>query len=71
MFAGAGTFPSSAENIAAGHRGARPACRAWMRSSSHRAAILTGAYTHIGGGFALGGPFRRYYVMELGALAGS
>lgn len=66
LFAGSGAFSATGENIAAGQRSPRGVCRAWMRSSGHRANILNGAFTHVGGGFAFGGPYGRYYVMELG-----
>ena len=58
------------ENIAAGPRGPRSVCRAWMRSPSHHANILKPGYTHIGAGFASGGRYRRYFVMDLGRAAG-
>jgi uncharacterized protein YkwD len=70
IFAGRGAFSMTGENIAAGHRGARAACRSWMRSPSHHANILTPGYTHIGAGFASGGRYRRYFVMDLGRAAG-
>jgi uncharacterized protein YkwD len=66
LFAGSGAFTATGENIAAGQRSAGGVCRAWMGSSGHRANILNGAFTHVGGGFAFGGPYGRYYVMELG-----
>ena len=55
-------FVAIGENIAAGQRTARAACRAWMNSSGHRAVML-GPYNRIGGGFARGGPYRRYFVL--------
>ena len=55
-------FTYIGENIAAGYRSARAACRGWMRSAGHRANILERGYTSIGGGFARGGPYRRYFV---------
>ena len=66
LFAGSGAFTATGENIAAGQRSAGGVCRSWMKSSGHRANILNGAFTHVGGGFAFGGPYRRYYVMVLG-----
>jgi uncharacterized protein YkwD len=70
MFAGRRTFAIIGENIAAGQRGTQSVCRAWMHSPTHRSNILRPGYTHVGGGFASGGPYRRYYVMELGRARG-
>ena len=70
IFAGRGAFSMTGENIAAGPRGPRSVCRAWMRSPSHHANILKPGYTHIGAGFASGGRYRRYFVMDLGRAAG-
>lgn len=64
--AGRRAFSATGENIGAGYRGARSACKAWMRSSGHRANILKPGYTHIGGGFSSGGRYGRYYVLDLG-----
>ncbi len=55
-------FSFVGENIAAGYSSVAAACRGWMNSSGHRANILGDEYTHIGGGFARGGPYGRYYV---------
>ncbi len=66
LFAGSGAFTATGENIAAGQRSAGGVCQAWMQSPGHRDNILNGAFTHVGGGFAFGGPYGRYYVMELG-----
>ena len=49
------------ENLAFGQDSAAAACRAWMRSSGHRANIL-GRYNRIGLGFWPGGEWGRYYV---------
>lgn len=55
-------FSFIGENISAGYDSVAAACRGWMRSSGHRRNILDADYTHIGGGFARGGPYGRYYV---------
>jgi uncharacterized protein YkwD len=64
---GGAAFSMIGENIAAGQPGARSTCRSWMQSEGHRANILNPAFTNIGGGFAMGGPYSRYYVMVLGS----
>lgn len=61
-----GTFVAVGENIAAGFRSVRGACRGWMRSKGHRENMLRRGWTHIGTGFALGGPYGRYYVQVFG-----
>jgi uncharacterized protein YkwD len=55
-------FSFVGENIAAGYPSPQASCRGWMNSSGHRANILDPDYTHIGAGFARGGPYGRYYV---------
>jgi uncharacterized protein YkwD len=57
------------ENIAAGYRTVRSACRGWMKSSGHRENILNPDYEAIGGGYALGprGPF---FVQDFAFRAG-
>ena len=70
MFAGRGTFSTTGENLAAGQRGAASACRVWMHSGPHRTNVLNPRFTHVGGGFAPGGRYGRYYVMDLGRLRG-
>jgi len=55
------------ENIAAGYRSAASACEGWMSSAGHRRNILDSSFTNIGGGFASGGPYGRYYVQVFGA----
>ena len=59
-------FTFVGENIAAGYRSAATACRGWMHSSGHRRNVLDPDYTHIGAGFARGGPYGRYYVQVFG-----
>lgn len=54
------------ENIGAGYRTSRAACRAWFRSSGHRANILDPDYTSIGTGYAFGGRYGRYYTQVFG-----
>lgn len=62
IFDGQHEFSFIGENIAAGYPSAHATCRGWMNSSGHRANILDSDYTHIGAGFARGGPYGRYYV---------
>jgi uncharacterized protein YkwD len=57
-----GRYTFVGENIAAGYGSARAACVGWMHSAGHRANILDPGYTMIGGGFARGGSYGRYYV---------
>jgi len=61
-----GHYRAVGENIAAGQRGPRALCRAWMHSPGHRENILRPGFNQLGGGFASGGPYRRYYVLTLG-----
>lgn len=70
VFDRAGRFVALGENIAGGYTTPASACRGWMRSSGHRRNILNPAYTHVGGGFARGGPYRRYYVQVFGTPGG-
>lgn len=60
-------FAFVGENIAAGYPSAAAACEGWMRSAGHRANILRSGYTSIGGGFARGGEYGRYYVQVFGS----
>jgi uncharacterized protein YkwD len=62
MFDNERRFTFVGENIAAGYTSVHRACGGWMRSAGHRANILGGNYTHVGGGYATGGPYRSYYV---------
>ncbi|MET0304932.1 MAG: CAP domain-containing protein [Solirubrobacterales bacterium] len=66
IFDRAGRFTYLGENIAAGQGSAASACDSWMGSAGHRANILNPEFTHIGGGFAAGRPYRRYYVQVFG-----
>jgi uncharacterized protein YkwD len=66
-----GRFAFVGENIGAGYRSVAAACRGWMNSAGHRENILDSDYTHIGGGFARGGPYGRYYVQVFAALSSS
>ena len=58
------------ENIGAGYRTGRVACRKWMASPDHRANILNPAYKAFGAGFAEGGSFGTYYVLVFGTPIG-
>jgi uncharacterized protein YkwD len=61
-----GRFRLVGENIAAGYPSVAAACAGWMRSAGHRANILRAGYAAIGGGFARGGEYGRYYVQVFG-----
>lgn len=69
IFDKAHRFTFIGENIAAGYGSAAEACRGWMNSPGHRGNILNPDYTHIGGGFATGGPYDRYYVQVFAATS--
>ena len=69
IFDGAGRFAFVGENIGAGYRSVAAACTGWVDSSGHRRNILDSDYTHVGGGFARGGPYGRYYVQVFAALS--
>jgi len=68
MFDPDGRFTFIGENIAAGYPSVHAACVGWMHSPGHRANILRSGFTHIGGGFARGGPYHVYYVQVFGSL---
>ncbi|MEV1065632.1 CAP domain-containing protein [Streptomyces sp. NPDC050263] len=55
------------ENIACGQRSAAEVVEGWMNSPGHRANILKPAFTHIGVGFAGGGPSGTYWTQLFGA----
>lgn len=55
------------ENIACGQRSAAEVVRGWMDSPGHRANILAPAFTHMGVGFAGGGPAGTYWTQLFGA----
>ncbi|MFH8283372.1 CAP domain-containing protein [Streptomyces antibioticus] len=55
------------ENIACGQRTAAEVVEGWMNSPGHRANILKPAFTHIGVGFAGGGPSGTYWTQLFGA----
>ncbi|NBM16973.1 CAP domain-containing protein [Streptomyces sp. GC420] len=54
------------ENIACGQRSAAEVVRGWMDSPGHRANILRAGFTHIGVGFAGGGPAGTYWTQLFG-----
>ena len=58
-------FWACAENIAAGYRTAEAVFQAWMRSSGHRANLLSPDFTEIGIGYAEGGRYRYYWTVNL------
>ncbi|OQR61206.1 stress protein [Streptomyces maremycinicus] len=55
------------ENIACGQRSPAEVTAGWMNSPGHRANILKPAFTHIGVGFAGGGPSGTYWTQLFGA----
>jgi uncharacterized protein YkwD len=58
---------SVGENIACGQRSAAEVVDGWMNSPGHRANILRPGFTHIGVGFAGGGPAGTYWTQLFGA----
>ncbi|MET7596849.1 CAP domain-containing protein [Streptomyces sp. NPDC005481] len=57
---------SVGENIACGQRFPTEVVRGWMNSPGHRANILKPAFTHLGVGFAGGGPAGTYWTQLFG-----
>lgn len=55
------------ENIAAGYLNAQAAVDAWMDSPGHRRNILNPDFEEAGIGYAEGGTYQRWYVMDYGA----
>ncbi|MDH6220939.1 CAP domain-containing protein [Streptomyces pseudovenezuelae] len=55
------------ENIACGQRSPAEVVEGWMNSPGHRANILKPDFTHIGIGFAGGGPSGTYWTQLFGA----
>ncbi|MGF0173966.1 CAP domain-containing protein [Streptomyces sp. Marseille-Q5077] len=58
---------SIGENIACGQRSSGEVVEGWMNSPGHRANILKRDFTHIGIGFAGGGPAGTYWTQLFGA----
>ncbi|WP_328430874.1 CAP domain-containing protein [Streptomyces sp. NBC_00453] len=58
---------SIGENIACGQRSPAEVVDGWMNSPGHRANILKPDFTHIGIGFAGGGPAGTYWTQLFGA----
>ncbi|MFE4061035.1 CAP domain-containing protein [Streptomyces sp. NPDC059096] len=54
------------ENIACGQRSPREVVQGWMDSPGHRANILDQGFTHLGVGFADGGPAGTYWTQLFG-----
>lgn len=55
------------ENIACGQRTPAEVVRGWMNSPGHRANILKPDFTHLGVGYATGGPAGTYWTQLFGA----
>ncbi|MER5784159.1 CAP domain-containing protein [Streptomyces mobaraensis] len=60
---------SIGENIACGQRSPAEVVEGWMNSPGHRANILTPSFTHLGTGFAGGGPAGTYWTQLFGGAA--
>lgn len=60
------TRRSIGENIACGQRSAAEVVEGWMNSPGHRANILKPGFTHIGVGYAGGGPAGTYWTQLFG-----
>ncbi|TCR16450.1 CAP domain-containing protein [Streptomyces sp. BK205] len=60
------TRRSIGENIACGQRSAAEVVEGWMNSPGHRANTLKPGFTHIGVGFAGGGPAGTYWTQLFG-----
>ncbi|MET8979604.1 CAP domain-containing protein [Streptomyces sp. NPDC004539] len=58
---------SIGENIACGQRSPAEVVEGWMNSPGHRANILKADFTHLGVGFAGGGPSGTYWTQLFGA----
>ncbi|WP_171166646.1 CAP domain-containing protein [Streptomyces sp. I05A-00742] len=63
------THRSTGENIACGQRSPAEVVEGWMNSPGHRANILTPGFTHLGVGFAGGGPAGTYWTQLFGGSA--
>ncbi|MFE0255851.1 CAP domain-containing protein [Streptomyces sp. NPDC059010] len=61
------TRRSIGENIACGQRSPAEVVEGWMNSPGHRANILKPDFTHLGIGFAGGGPAGTYWTQLFGA----
>ncbi|MDC0769804.1 CAP domain-containing protein [Streptomyces sp. HD] len=61
------TRRSIGENIACGQRSPAEVVEGWMNSPGHRANILKPDFTHIGIGYAGGGPAGTYWTQLFGA----
>jgi uncharacterized protein YkwD len=59
-----------AENIAGGYDSAAGVVNGWMASSGHRANIVNPMFTEAGVGYAAGGYYRWYWVLDFGARFG-
>lgn len=55
------------ENLAAGYTSVDAAVRGWMESPGHRDNILNPEFEEAGIGYAEGGYYQRWYVMDYGA----
>ncbi|MBZ4322535.1 CAP domain-containing protein [Streptomyces huiliensis] len=60
---------SIGENVACGQRSPAEVVEGWMNSPGHRANILAPGFTHLGVGFAGGGPAGTYWTQLFGGSA--
>ncbi|MGE7771859.1 CAP domain-containing protein [Viridibacillus arvi] len=52
------------ENIAAGQISPKDVMNSWMNSPGHKANMLNSRFTHIGVGYANGGPYKHYWTQQ-------
>lgn len=57
------------ENIAAGKSTPEAVMNSWMNSPGHKANMLNSRFTHIGVGYANGGPYRHYWTQQFIAVS--
>jgi len=65
--AGYNGWTAIGENVAYGARSASEVMALWMNSPDHRANILSGAYTHFGGGIGWAADGTTYWTQDFGA----
>ncbi|MGF2618153.1 hypothetical protein FZC84_20920 [Rossellomorea vietnamensis] len=56
------SYTRAGENLFAGNSAPSVAVSSWMNSPGHRQNMLNPAFTHLGVGYAEGGPYRDYWV---------
>lgn len=58
------TYSSASENIAGGQSSPSSVMNAWKNSSGHNSNLLNPNHTHLGVGYAAGGPYGHYWVQN-------